>query len=319
MMKRNGLLCMGLASCLLLWNSADAAQSSTIRSNTRTSAVQSKSQPAPKEKTATPAKKSERAKKLLEAKPVLSETDQKLIDEIAQKLTPEAQVELNKFSESLHLEDRAVFNELRDDEESAISDIGMLWQAAVERSGTIRYAIEKLSRRDATGKPVEEDNFTKRTLQSLVHMTGVATSMWSGTPAGLIGSNMIQDIMSGNPQESALSRVTDADMVLLAKEIEALQNEVIQLYYNYRHAKERLELASEATSTIGRYFDHAESKANLDPTLQPLMQSMYESMRHDAQNAQQAYNSAKTALALKVGPDAVAVLEQSPNKSKASL
>jgi hypothetical protein len=252
----------------------DAAQNPSIQTG-RKVAEPVKSQPEPRQKTESTGK---HAKKL-EAKPVLSEEDRKQLAEMAQKLTPDARMDLNKLSEALHLEDRAIYNELRDDEEGAISDIGMLWQAAVERSGTIRYAIEKLSRRDATGKPVDSDSFTKRALQNLVHLGGVAGSMWTGTPAGLIGSGMIQDIMSGSPQDSALSKVTDADMVILAKEVEALQTEIIRLYYSYRHARERLELAEEASSAIGRYYDHADSRAEVNQTLQPLMQSLYESMR----------------------------------------
>jgi hypothetical protein len=292
--------------------SLPAQANPSINSTVRGSTPQKQNQKAPAAQTAsTPAKK-------LEAKPVFSAEDRQQIDDMAQKLTPETRTGLNKLSDSIHLEDRAVFNELRDDEEGSLSDIGMLWQAAVERSGTIRYAIEKLSRRDATGKPVEGDSFTKRALQNMVHLTGVGASMWTGTPAGLIGSNMVQDIMSGNPQDSALSRVTDADMVLLAKEVESLQSEVIRLYYNFKHAKERLDLAEEANSTIARYLDHADSsKVQINPSLQALMQTLYESTHQDTQNAQQAYNSAKTALALKVGPDAITALEDAKNKAKA--
>ena len=234
------------------------------------------------------------------------------MDDLAETLPPETRQELNRLSDALHLEDKAIFNELRDDEEMAISDIGMLWQAAVERSGAIRYAIEKLSRRDATGKPVEGDSFTKRALQSLVHLGGVAGTMWSGTPAGLIGSSMIQDIMRGHPGDSALSRVTDADMVILAREVETLQADLIRLYYQYRHARERFELSTEAGSTLCRYYDAEAAAPVSDPNrqaLQPLVQSLYESARQDAHNARQTYESARTALALVVGPEAVTALE----------
>jgi hypothetical protein len=208
---------------------------------------------------------------------------------------------------------------LRDDEELAVTDIGMLWEAAVERSGTIRYAIEKLSRRDATGKPLEGDSFSKRMVSSLVHLGGVAGSMWSQSPAGMIGSNMVQDLMSGSPDESVLSRVTDADMVILAKEVEALQSNLLELYYNYRHAQERLALSRESRATIGKYYDHATAEgSNTDESLQPLVQSIYDSAKQDEQNAQQAYNSSRTALALLVGPEAVAVLEQDGKYKKAN-
>ena len=250
--------------------------------------------------------------------PVLDEASLKAIEEASRKLDPATRNTMNRLSEALHQEDKAIYNELRDDEELSVTDIGMLWEAAVERSGTIRYAIEKLSRKDATGKPVDNDSFSKRVVQNLVHLGGVAGTMWTGTPAGLIGSNMVQNIMSGNPQESALSQVTDADMVILAKEVEALQSQLITLYYNYRHAKERLTLAQEANSTISKYYDHTSHIENSTAeALQPLIQSIYDNSKQDEQTAHQAYNSSKSALTLVVGPDAVAALEQG-NKTGSS-
>ncbi len=252
-----------------------------------------------------------------EIKPILDTSARQSIESAAQKLPVETRKSLNQLSDSMHDEDRVIYNELRDEEELSMTDIGMLWEAAVERSATIRYAIEKLSRKDATGKPVEADNFSKRMLGSLVHLGGVAGSMWTGTPAGLIGSGMIQDMMTGNPQDSALSRVTDADMVLLAKNVETLQSQLIQTYYNYKHAKEKLTLAQEAQSTLNKYYDHAESLPTANATneaLKPLMQSMAESARQDVQNAQQAYSSSRSSLSLLVGTDAIAALEQSDAK-----
>lgn len=249
--------------------------------------------------------------------PVLDQAALKAIEEAARTLDPETRASMNRLSDALHQEDRAIYNEVRDDEELSMSEIGMLWEAAVERSGTIRYAIEKLSRRDATGKPVDNDSFSKRVVQNLVHLGGVAGTMWTGTPAGLIGSNMVQDIMSGNPQESALSRVTDADMVILAKEVEALQSQLITVYYNYRNAKERLSLAQQASTAISKYYSHAGQVENsTSEALQPLIQSIYENAKQDEQSAQQAYSSSRSALALIVGPDAIAALDQGGSKAE---
>ncbi len=263
-----------------------------------------------------PAKKHD----LLKLQPVLDEQTKQALEETGRKLDAETRTSLNKLFDAIHLEDRTVYNEMRDAEELSIADIGMLWEAAVTRSGTIRYAIEKLSRRDATGKPVEGDSFSKRILQNMVHLGGVAGSMWTQNPAGVIGSGMVQDLMRGNPQDSALSRVTDADMVLLAKQVEELQSQLIQLYYGYQHAKERLQMAQEASSTINKYYDHAASTPMLsNESLQPLMQSIYDSAKQDEQSAQQAFNSARNALGLMVGPDAVAALEQPQSTSKATV
>lgn len=313
-------LMTGLALTLSLGSFNLAALSKSAASQP---AQPAKSQAATKQ--AVPASKQASVKK--EPKPILDAETQKAIETAGGKLDPDTRNRMNQLSDSLHLEDKAINNEIRDEEELSVTDIGMLWEAAVERSGTIRYAIEKLSRKDATGKPLAADNFSKRMVGSLVHLGGVAGTMWTGTPAGLIGSNMIQDLMAGNPQDPALSRVTDADMVILAKEVESLQTQLVELYYGYKNAKERLALAKEAQTTINRYYDHADSSAakphdkagtiqaaSTSDALQPLMQSIVESAQQDVQNAQQNYSSSRTALSLLVGTDAVAALDQANTK-----
>ncbi len=265
-----------------------------------------------------PANKPKSASHRKEPKPVIDEETRKSITEAALKLDQEIRKQMNQTADSIQREDQGIYNEVRDDEELALTDIGMLWEAAVERSGTIRYAIEKLSRRDATGKPVEADNFSKRMIGSLVHLGGVAGSMWTGTPAGLIGSGMIQDMMAGNPSDSALSRVTDADMVILAKEVEELQSQLITLYYNYKHAKERLALAKEAEQMIEKHGNQAENSNNTAEALKPLMQSLVESARQEVQTAEQNYNSSRVALSGLVGPAAISALEQTSKKSASS-
>jgi hypothetical protein len=302
------LAALMLSSSLLWASPALAATKKAVPANKPAQATQTQSKPA----SATMAKK--------ELPPVLNEEARKAIEQSAQKLDPQNRVALNHLSDSLHLEDKAVNNELRDDEELSMTDIGMLWEAAVERSGTIRYAIEKLSRHDATGKPVDNDSFTKRVVQNMVHLGGVAGTMWTGTPASMIGSNMLQDLINGSPQDSALSRVTDTDMVILAKEVEALQSQLIEKYYTYRQAQERLTMAREASGTIGKYYDHAlkaPSNGNSE-SLQPLMQSMVDTTQQDEQSALQSFNSSRSALGLVVGPDALAALDQSHNKTSAN-
>lgn len=251
-------------------------------------------------------------------KPVLDEAARKSIEAASAKLDLTTRKNMNLLANTLQEQDRAIYNEIRDEEELSMANVGMLWEAAVERSGTIRYAIEKLSRRDATGKPVEGDNFSKRMLGNLVHLGGVAGSMWTGTPAGLIGSSMIQDIMSGTPQDPTTTRVTDTDMVILAKEVEELQNNLITLYYNYKHAKEKLALAEEAQRTINKHCDQAAAETNPQTeALKPLMQHLVESARQDVLNARQNVDSSRSALSGIVGPAAVAALDQNQDKQAA--
>ena len=276
-----------------------------------------KEEKAPEPMVATPAKKTS-LKEKLDAQTASKKVSVQAPPELVTQLSPEMAASLAKLSEAMKWEDRAVYQDLRDEEDIAVKDIGMLWQASVEHSGTIRYAIEKLSRRDATGEPVENDSFSKRLLQNVVRLGGAAGSMWSGSPAGMLGADAVQNIMSGNPQDSALSRVTDADMVLLAKEVDNLQSQMIEQYYAYRHAQQRMQVSKDAMNTIGKYYEHAMNLGGDDPTaqsLQPLMQSIYDQAVMVEHTAQQAVASTRSALVLTAGPDAVAALDESGSQA----
>lgn len=263
--------------------------------------------------------------------------------QMLQSLTPQTQSSLKKMASAMQLEAQGVSNELKDNQEVMAKDIAMLWQGAVEHSGSIRYAIEKLSRRDASGKPVDNDRFVRRMLQSVANLGGVATSMITGTPTGLIGSSMVEDLLLEDPTANpALSRVTDADMVILAKEIENLQSKVIESYYKYKQAQERWKLSQEAESTLAKYLDHAEKPGKtplvLSPSsmvnnalgnpnaatqaqnaqneiMQSMMSAMMDSAEQDEAQAKQAYIAARNDLALISGPDALQALEQSATAS----
>jgi hypothetical protein len=230
--------------------------------------------------------------------------------------TSNADADLAKLYELLHAQDRRVGNELRDEAEVTLQDIAMLWQAAIERSATLRYAIDRMSYRDLSGKPVKEDSTTKKILKSLAQVGGAAGAMWTGSPASLMGGNLVQEMLQDPDNAQLQSRVTDADMLLLAKEIENLQNQMIQAYFHYRHAKESAQLNRDAVLTLNRYQDQYQHQAETRPdtaaTVQavtPLLTSLVDSATQEALTSQQELAATRNALALIVGPEAVVALE----------
>jgi len=259
-----------------------------------------------------PKKKANTAKDTIPTGPVLNDTTQKQLNEMGRSIDPDTKESINAAAKRIKEEDQLIKNEVRDNEADSFSSIGMLWSAAVEHNQTIRFTIEQLSRRDATGKPVANDGMSKRILQSLVNLGGVAGTVWTGTPASLIGSNMIQNAMAGNPQDAALSRVTDADMASLAKKVDTLQTRLITLYFNYLNAKEKLKLTQEANAVVEQSYKHAMQKADStnQKALQPLMNSMLESAEQNEELAKQSLQSAESELSILVGPEAVAALNK---------
>jgi hypothetical protein len=243
--------------------------------------------------------------------PRIQTLDQAVDKALIEKLSPEARKNIEFLSRTLQLEHRSIRNDVIDTEETTAKDIGLLWQSAVEHSGTIRYAIQKLSKRDATGKPVEADSFTTRMVQSISRLGGVAGAVWTKNPASLFGSSLINEAVSSDPSQAFLSRVTDADMLLLTKEVETLQSQLITHYYEYRFAKERWDLSREGSLRLAKYYDHFLAHANETErqVLQPIVEPLFEASTEDEQQAKQAFVSARNTLALMVGADAISAIE----------
>ncbi|MDH4380054.1 MAG: hypothetical protein QE263_09150 [Vampirovibrionales bacterium] len=216
---------------------------------------------------------------------------------------------------------QAINNMLRDQEADSLADVGVLWQTAVERSGTIRFAIEKLSRKNAVGVDPNDTDFSKRLIQSLARVGGAASTMMTGTPAGLVGGSIVNDLVQGNPKQSPLSIVTDADMLLLAKEVEALQSQLLTSYYTYRHAKERLALAQQGQQEIQRYqelLNPSDSGHKSDPLWGPLAGTLTAGLDDALIKTQQEYLSARQNLSLLVGMETLESMEKASKSTAAA-
>ena len=234
---------------------------------------------------------------------------------------PEMRKQLEVLSTAMHQEARTVGNDLRDDEDVAATDIAMLFQAAVEKNNAVRFAINKLSSRDETGKPVQNDGMIKRLVSGAAGLAGAAGSMVTGSPAAMMGGNMVQEMLSSDGGTDPYQhRVTDADLVLLAREIDKVQCEVIEKYYNYRYAKERAQLAGESRQTVEKYMDQALKKdpAQTDTPMRTIMETLSDSAHQDEDRIQQEYVTARNALVLLVGPETVLGMEEAKKQIKAT-
>lgn len=133
-------------------------------------------------------------------------------------------------------------NELKNEEEQILADLRILWQYAVENSDTIKFAIYKLSDPKGDLKNADE-NKIKKLLKPITGITPfVAAASGSPIAAGssIIGGTFMNDILSEDRYNKHLEKVTDADLVILAKSIEDLQNNLVITYYEYITAKKML-------------------------------------------------------------------------------
>ena len=135
-----------------------------------------------------------------------------------------------------------------------------MWQAAVEKSETIRFAIYKISNPNGDK---EKKSVVKKILTPLTSVAPLV-GMGSGDPitggSALIGGGILSSLLADDSLvNSHLSRVTDAELVLLAQEIDDLQQKLVDLYMNYFGAVERLQLMDKIVQNRYKYYEAAQS------------------------------------------------------------
>lgn len=151
---------------------------------------------------------------------------------------------------------REVSADLELDQESMVGDLSVLWQGAASQSDTINFALYKLSNPDED-KPDEKS--VKKVLTTIASMsTLVGAGM--GNPAlaagSLIGGNVL-GIMSQDTKalNYKYTKVTDADMIILVRKIEDLQQKTVDLYYNYMTARKKLEMFDKIAADRKRNYE----------------------------------------------------------------
>lgn len=126
-----------------------------------------------------------------------------------------------------------------------LQDLSMLWQGAASKSDIIKFALYKLSNPD---KDKPDEKSVKKVLQSIAGMStllgaGMGSAVLSGS--SFMGGNIL-GIMSQDDKaiNYKYTKVNDADMIILVRKIDDLQQKVVNRYYDYLTAKELLEMTN---------------------------------------------------------------------------
>ena len=119
-----------------------------------------------------------------------------------------------------------------------LEDLSLLWQGAAMKSDTIKFAIYKLSNPD---KDKPDEGSIKKVLSTIA---GMSTFLGAGTgnpvlaSAALIGGNTLGIMSQDNKALNyKYSQVTDADMIILVRKVDELQQKVVDSYYDYMTAR----------------------------------------------------------------------------------
>ena len=148
---------------------------------------------------------------------------------------------------------------LQVDYDEILADLSLLWQGAATKSDTIKFALYKLSN---PNEDRPDKNSIKKVLTTIASMStlvgaGVGNPMLAG--ASLIGGNTLgilsQDTKALNYK---YTKVGDADMIILVRKIDELQQKVVGVYYDYMTAREVYNMRSEMANR--RHYYYSESQ-----------------------------------------------------------
>ena len=205
---------------------------------------------------------------------------------------------------------KEIGKELEFEENDMVSDLTLLWQGAATQSDTINFALYKLANPDAD-KP--DSKSIKKVLTTIASMsTLVGASMASPVFAGssLIGGNIL-NIMSQDTKalNYKYTRDNDADMIILIRKIEDLQQNAVNLYYDYISAKKQLEMTTKLVEERQRKFELAQ-KNNAPRELVVITDAYYRTAIDKQRTAKSDFFSKRAALEQFVGNETFVQFEK---------
>jgi hypothetical protein len=209
--------------------------------------------------------------------------------------------------------------ELRLEEPEVLNDLRVLWSAAVEKSTTIRLAIQKLSNPD---EGQEDQSLMSKILSPLAGaapIAAMATASPTQTAGALLGGGMLGTFASDVDKQynKAFLQVSDFDLVMLAREVDELQAKLVSAYYEYRQAYERLVIAEEALKNARKFYYEAQDSDNFAAST--ASDAFYREAQQNHLNAKQNFLSARTNLEQMTGNQAIVYVEHMREKGYENL
>lgn len=208
-----------------------------------------------------------------------------------------------------------ISKEIEVDYNDMLADLSLLWQGAAVRSDTIKFAIYKLSNPD---KDKPDSGAVKKVLTTIAGMsTMVGAGM--GNPvlasAALIGGNTL-GIMSTDTKalNYKYTQVTDADMIILVRKVEELQQKVVDMYYDYLTAREMYNMTTEM---VRRSYDNYKSSQNLSRPVVLMTDTFYREALDEQQKARGNFFEKRSRLEQLVGNEVFREFEELVDKREA--
>jgi len=211
-----------------------------------------------------------------------------------------ADLSLNKIAKELS-EDGEL------DADNVLKDVQLLWMGAAQNSQTIKFIVYKLSNPDED-KPNE--SIVKKIIKPISTVGSVA-GIGLGSPVAAVSSIMGSSILNSmtitdKDLNYKFSKVSDADMVVLIRKIEELQQKIIRYYFDYITLRQALIKSDELVKK--RYLAYTNSQGlSQDQIL--MLDSFYRSALNKQAKLRGDFLSQRSALEQIVGMETLAQFE----------
>lgn len=193
-----------------------------------------------------------------------------------------------------------------------MEDLSLLWQGAATKSDTIKFAIYKLSNPD---KDKPDSSAVKKVLTTIA---GMSTFLGAGTgnpilaSAALIGGNtlgiMSQDTKALNYK---YTQVTDADMIILVRKVDELQQKVVDMYYDYMTARQYYDMTTKMVQDRHKIYQNSQ---NLSREVILVTDTFYREALDEQVKARGRFFEARSRLEQLVGNDIFRQFEEIVDK-----
>lgn len=211
-----------------------------------------------------------------------------------------------------------ITDEMNADSAKVLSDLSILYNGAIRRSETIRYAIYKLSNPEEN-KPKE--GAVKKILKPIASFSSIAGTAMSDNPymaaGALIGGGLIGAMTSDDKAVNyKFTKVNDADMVVLVRKIDELQKKLLFLYMDYISAKEVNKSAEDNLQKRKIMYEEAQKSGSREQLI--IADSYYRNAQEYSIKAKAKYDLARTILENLTGKEALDTIENADKKEEAT-
>ena len=206
---------------------------------------------------------------------------------------------------------KEISQNLQIDYDEILADLSLLWQGAATKSDTIKFALYKLSNPNAD-KP--DHSSVKKVLSTIANMStliGAGTGNPLLSCASLIGGNTLGILSQDNKSLNyKYTKVDDADMIILVRKIDNLQQKVVDMYYDYMTTRELYNMRSEMAKR--RHFNYNQAQ-NSSKEIIIISDAYYREALDMQRKAKGTFADKRAQLEQHVGSDTFKQFEENVN------